>query len=308
VENKDLESILERIENLEKSIKFLSRRRVIRSGNKNDKIIDFSNNEPSKQPSKNFSTIKKLILSNEWPSAVDEEDLCQTEEDKIDRAETILDEFDTKNLFGLNLLDFGCGEGHVGYVAANQGANVINYDQQEPNDFPNVKKTTNWSDVSNNIFDIIILHDVLDHAKNPREVLQNIRSVCKKGSTVYVRCHPWCSRFGAHQYRFLNKAFIHLVLNEDEMQELNINIDKNIQKIIHPKLQYSQLMEGVGFKIHNSTVKTTPVEQFFEKTPEIAERIKWHWRLSHDLLLKSGKQFPHAQIGQSWINYILTAN
>ena len=75
------------------------------------------------------SPVINLLKSDEWPEAVPEFLICEdTEEDKSDRAEGILD-FMGLDLDGKKFLDFGCGEGHVAMKAAESAKVSVGYDQ-----------------------------------------------------------------------------------------------------------------------------------------------------------------------------------
>src|SRR5690606_19636109 len=84
-----------------------------------------------------------LIENSKWPIAVNPEIICATEEDKIDRAEGIIEIFITEKLQDKKFLDFGCGEGRVVEAAAKNGAKLaIGYDTNYHKD---------WEDRSGNI-------------------------------------------------------------------------------------------------------------------------------------------------------------
>ena len=62
-----------------------------------------------------FDVLKTLLNSPTWPAAVDPVLICgeDSNQDKQDRAEGILDIIIDVHLEKLSFLDFGCGEGHV---------------------------------------------------------------------------------------------------------------------------------------------------------------------------------------------------
>ena len=77
--------------------------------------------------------IFELLDSQDWPLATDPTQICDenSAEDKIERAQGIIEVCVNKNLKDLVVLDYGCGEGYVAYEAAQQGAAMaIGYDME----------------------------------------------------------------------------------------------------------------------------------------------------------------------------------
>jgi len=52
-------------------------------------------------------------------------------------------------------------------------------------------------------------------------------------------------------------------------------------------------------------IQKEPVEQFFVRNKIIADRIKSNWRDSSNEGLRSGKNFPFAQLEQQFLDYVL---
>ena len=118
--------------------------------------------------------------------------------------------------------------------------------------------------------------------------------------TVYMRCHPYCSRHATHLYNELNKAYVHLIFTEEELrkiyQELNLEYKKeNNIKVLFPLKNYSELIHSAGLRVENKSEITDRVENFF-KIPKIAERI----------MKNNGYgAFPEFQMGVSFVNYVI---
>lgn len=112
-----------------------------------------------------------------------------------------------------------------------------------------------------------------------------------------MRCHPWISRHGTHLYTKLNKAFIHLVFNDEEIKTLiqDYQPEKN-QKVIKPLSTYDAFVAESGLKKESRQEIKDTVEPFF-KTPKLAQRI---------IDNTSKKDFLEFQMGLSFVDYVLT--
>jgi len=65
----------------------------------------------------------------------------------------------------------------------------------------------------NTKYDFILINDVLDHAADPLDMLEQVNKIRNPETKIVVRCHPWTSRHGTHVYKQMNKAFLHLIFN-----------------------------------------------------------------------------------------------
>lgn len=258
-----------------------------------------------------FESLKNLLYAESWPEAVDPTQICGSENDKLIRADWILDVLIDENLKNKTFLDFGTGEGHVAIQASKRTLTSFAYDTTDnitlstpkPDNF---RFFNNFSDLDNcSPFDVILLHDVLDHTPNPIEILGQVKSILNSEGVVYVRTHPFCSRHGQHLYKQLNKAFVHLVFDKNELEKLNLTPEQTI-KIIHPLATYGPWFQQAGFKVVSEfVVKDPPVESFFTTNKLVKERILRNWKTSNDKDLSSGKSFPKFQMQQGFINYKL---
>ena len=197
------------------------------------------------------------------------------------------------------------------YVA-NEAAVSIGYEIERP-----TKSKLEWEDKKENLllttcfekvksegpYDIILIYDVLDHAKGESmsEILDRAKSVLSDDGRIYLRCHPWCGRHGGHVYRKINKAFAHLVLTEDELKEMGVEIEPN-QKVLFPLVTYSRVIEEAGLvKIQEHEVESQSVEPFFSENAYIKERILKTFGIKN--WGEQGK--PAFQMSQCFIDYVL---
>ena len=269
-----------------------------------EKIIEIHNAE--------FDKLVKLLMSEDWPEAVDSLAICNQDDEshKIERAEGIIDSMILTDLTGKNFLDFGCGQGHVvAKIMEMSPKTAVGYDIHQTGVLPWEKDdeefllTTDFNKVISQTYDVILLHDVVDHLEGSiKEVFARIRQLLAPGGVVYVRCHPWCGRHGGHTYLKYNKAFVHLVFTEPELNKLEIP-KQTINKVTHPLVTYDKWF-GEKFAIERSDMLKQPIETFFRTEPLIYNRIIRHWQGSND---QNAKIWPNFQLEQVFIDYALRA-
>jgi 2-polyprenyl-3-methyl-5-hydroxy-6-metoxy-1,4-benzoquinol methylase len=256
-----------------------------------------------------FESLKKLLDDNSWPNAVDPLLICDTtsEEDKLNRAEGILELLIEEPLKDKKLLDIGCGEGHVAFKAVtSQSARLaVGYDIVESDVWKNHKHekitlTTTLGDVIKKApYDVILIYDVLDHAENKSEaekILAMAKDCLADNGKIYLRTHPWCSRHATHLYHKLNKAFVHLIFTEAELEKMGFKSEK--RWIVNlPLFQYGDIIKNANLNIQSSNVLRQRIEPFFRQNAIIAERIiNGHPK-------KNG--FPEFQLEQQFLDYVL---
>jgi hypothetical protein len=211
-----------------------------------------------------------LLKSESWPLAVPPSMIFSSPEELKLRACVILDKF-FPNLKGKSLLDYGCGNDLVVMEARKRGAEAFGYDFVPSLlwQFCDVK-------LPNKKFDYVLLHDMLDHAISVHhvDIMKHIASVSNENTVVKVRIHPWTSRHGSHSYKFINKAFVHLIFANNEL--LNIGCcDKSIPTIpiLDPVKHYEGVFAASGWRIVKSVGVYDEVESFFTEQEEIKQRL-----------------------------------
>ena len=278
-----------------------------------------------------FTLLAGYLQDPNWPTAVESSLICdqQSEAEKFDRAEGILDMVVTKPIKNAKFLDFGCGQGHVAEKALAQNCKLtVGYDIEAQNwDKRKLDEklllTTDWAEAKKSgPYDIVLVYDVLDHIVTPTykivdchnppneivEIFKAIKSVTAPAGTIYVRCHPWTSRHGSHLYQKINKAFLQLVFTDEELIKIGATeTTLAIQKITHPLDTYSKIFSLAGFRnIRENARLTEPVEAFFERNPLIVKRIKQNWATSPDNELRVGNKFPIWQMEMQFLDYQIT--
>ena len=256
----------------------------------------------------NFHPLKNLLLSEAWPKAVPQELMCDehNEKDKLDRANGIIAIFLTELVEDKRFLDFGTGNGHLPYAAIKNGAKfAVGYDMASDfslNSTENLVYTTLWNEVvENGQYDIITLFDVFDHLEyeTPVNVLLNLKTILSPTGKIYIRYHPFIAKHGAHLYKKLNKAFMHLVFTEHELQLImpDYNPVANMS-VIHPLKTYKEYAENSGFKVIGEKITKSTVDEFF-KNEMISKRI---------CELTGTKILPEQQMEVEFVDHILSMN
>jgi SAM-dependent methyltransferase len=252
-----------------------------------------------------------LVLSEDWPEAVYSIQIAdeKSEVDKNERAESIADIL-LPDMEGLKFLDFGCGEGHVANYVSKESSLSVGYEIDTQ-----IGSIFSWENKTNGLlltidfekvkaegpYDVILIYDVLDHVKTETQVeaLSKAESVLSEKGRIYMRCHPWCGRHGGHVYKKLNKAFVHLVLTEEELAEMGVKIDCP-HRSIRPLASYeSVIAESNLVMVSEPEVDRQEVESFFE-SPLIKKRIC----KSMDVGSWS-PECPLFQMSQSFVDYVL---
>ena len=265
---------------------------------------------------KEFQELKKMLNSDEWPEALMSFQICDenSEDDKMDRAEGIVDMLIEGKLEDKKFLDFGCGEGHVAkYVSSQRSKISVGYDIEKSNNLKfvweekqdNFLLTADFNKIQNEgPYDVILIFDVLDHAEDPVSILKNAKSLLSDDGKIYLRCHPWCGRHGGHLYRQINKAFVHLVFNEKELVDLGINLDKTIKnKVIYPIAEYEKYISDSELIKISMEIDSQDPEEFFSKNHLISERIKMN--IPEKKGTKKREVFPDFQIKQCFLDFVL---
>lgn len=262
-----------------------------------------------------FEELKDLLNSTDWPEAVPEFQMVDqnSEEEKMDRAEGIIDILVQENLPEKKFLDFGCGEGHMAKYASKECSVGVGYDITKPE-----KSKFNWENKEDKFllttdfqkveqegpYDIIMIYDVIDHAEgDPEEILLKAKSVLKDDGKIHLRTHPWCGRHGSHLYRQINKAFVHLVFTEDELDQLGYKLEEKNIKVLYPIADYADIIKKSGLKSNGRDIENNNVEDFFKKNNLISNRLK---KLISNNKTNGAIVFPEHQMNQCFHDYILT--
>lgn len=272
--------------------------------------VDPVDSNPPQAP--DWPDLERLLDSDDWPEAVFAAQITDenSERDKEERAEGIADIL-LPPLKGKKFLDFGCGEGHVAKHVSKEASLAIGYDLVRP-----PKSQLKWEDPEGSLllttdfqrvknsgpYDVILLYDVIDHAEGGTagEILARAGEVLADDGKVFLRCHPWCGRHGGHLYRKINKAFVHLVLNDDELTYRGVPPEHNT-RVVKPLHAYSEAIKASGLAQESEPeVDSQEVEEFFRDTAVVRDRILKHWGVA-----SWDNDPPAFQMSQCFVDYVL---
>jgi hypothetical protein len=122
---------------------------------------------------------------------------------------------------------------------------------------------------------------------------------------IYLRCHPWTSRHGTHLYKQLNRAYLHLVFDTDELFSMGLK-ETRTRNFLDPMTEYRKIIEEARLTISEEELVTHPVELFFTHEPAVLRRIKEQWKVSENKALAAGTQFPRDVLEIQFVDFILT--
>lgn len=228
--------------------------------------------------------IQDLLSIDCWPEAVPPFLVANdaSTDDQVNRANAVLDMMVDRPLTDMSFLDFGCGDGWIANEAVKRGVSEsIGFDIIRNNNWSNLKSarfTHIYDELKPDSYDAIMLYDVLDHCESTVLLMSQIKKLLKPNGVVYVRCHPWTSKHGSHVYKQgLNKAYIHLFLDPEELQGVLGQKPMFTRKELNPIEAYRWWFKD--FEIKRERLVTEPVNQFF-KEPSFKELLATEHQIS----------------------------
>lgn len=209
----------------------------------------------------------QVIKTELWPEAVPASMIVRDEPMKKIRANAIVTSFIKEPIKGKKVLDLGCGDGHCVTEIARVGGVALGYDPVAVPDNPLV--TTDLDKVNaEGPYDVIMLYDVLDHVVDDAErakLLALARQHLKPGGKIYVRCHPYTSRHGLHNYYKFNKAYAQLFLTPEELAP---HEPIPTVRTLTPLLTYKKWFAETGLVIGKEELKRHNLDDFFSTLTE----------------------------------------
>lgn len=232
---------------------------------------------PTFEISGRIKDVLSLLHTEAWPLAVPNGLIVQDEDQAKLRAKSILYSYDIAQSANkqslletapIKFLDYGCGGGHVTLAAIEAGIDAYGYDitKQWTDEIPQLSNDYQ-STKANAPYTHILLYDVIDHAERSQaaQILHNLSDLSDSNTQILVRTHPWTSRHGAHTYYKLNKAYAHLFMSDEELEQYT---DHKISKVLRPMKYYQDLFTEADLKVRSTEIIKKPLEQFFQ-TEEI---------------------------------------
>lgn len=198
-----------------------------------------------------------------WPAAVPAANITADSE-RAFRAKQIvalIRERTKESLIGKRVLDFGSGEGHVAREIAAEADTVVGYDIVSPTIEPYANMVFTVDRQQLDKFDLVVMYDVLDHIdEDPADVMAWVGSLLKPGGKIFIRTHPWTSRHGGHLYELMNKAFVHLVMDPKELENL---VEAPKQRVNRPMGMYEKWFRNANLKVISRKPEVQNVEDYF---------------------------------------------
>ena len=119
---------------------------------------------------------------------------------------------------------------------------------------------------------------------------------------LYLKCgnndlHPFISRHANHYYHTLNKAFLHLIFTEDELEKITgVKTKTYINKVFYPFATYTTIFNKAKIKIISQNVIENEVEPYFKDNKAIMNRIMSRFNFTDP---------PLRQMAMSFIDFVL---
>ncbi len=203
----------------------------------------------NRKSSKTLQFRYNLLSAPVYPEAVSNILIAKSHQDYTTRAFMIFESLIPPGQEGKSFLDVG-GDSYIIKEAVRRGMNL-----EPPHD-------------------VILLYDLLDHEVivHPTEMLKKANELLKDNGLMIVRCHPWCSRHATHLYRKSNKAYLHLVLSDQELAAVGLN-GKAVRKDTQPPTKvYREWFAAAGLKVVYEEEVRQPLEPIFSQ-PQVLEHI-----------------------------------
>ena len=250
---------------------------------------------------RDLNSLRQILKSDVWPNSLDKNTYNEKEN---------LENFFSNivNLENLDVLFLG-QESHIfnEIVKDKKPNKVISYfESLKPNVYE-ITANDNSRIVLTDIFDevikeapydIVICYDFIEHSNQPPEkILNTIKNLRKNNGPIYLRCHPYCSRFHDHNYLHLNKAYTHLIFNESEKLKLGCLSGRKICDQLLTETDYFKLFYDLNLEIKERKVIDHYPEGFFFEQKIIVDRMKNN--LNIEIVTPE-------EIGIDFIDYILS--
>lgn len=207
------------------------------------------------------------ILSNKYPYAFADKytDFQSWHRSAIRSMELVKRLGMNKQQSGLDIMEFGCGDGLVSYQLSLAGNRMHLFDIEDWR--RDISKNMDFSiaDVtmdqikSQGPFDLIFSFDTFEHILDPLKALQNFYHILKDDGSIYLSFMPlYNTAFGLHAHNITGIPFPQFLFSEEFLkQKLNEIGIKDLGKVrddLQPLngftlAQYEKAIDQAGFKI-----------------------------------------------------------
>ena len=131
------------------------------------------------------------------------------------------------------LLDIGSSNSAFVHVARSRGIDSIGIEMglDIGDDAVTIRGNIKDSDLAENSFDFITLHDVIEHIVDPLAVLEKIKYICRPDGILIIDLPNYWTEAGRHHWRPVQHLWY---WNEDQMCEVLEAVGFNIIKVVEP--------------------------------------------------------------------------
>jgi len=250
---------------------------------------------------KDLSSLRQILKTDVWPNSIDK-NTYDEKENLVDFISSVV------NLENLDVLFLGQEAYLFNEIVKEKKTNKsISYFEtnkssiyeKEDKDECFTLLTDKFDEIiKEGPYDVIICYDFLEHSSQPPEKILNIlKNLRKNNGPIYLRTHPYCSRFHDHNYMHLNKAYTHLIFNESEKLKLGCLSGMKTCEDLLTETDYFKLFYNLELEIKERKVVEHLPEGFFFEQKIIMERMKS--KLNIEILTPE-------EIGIEFIDYVLS--
>ena len=185
--------------------------------------------------------------------------------------------------YGKFVLDIGCGRGGYSLEFFKESADVTSLDITREN-FQNIHGAKFvMADASklpfkSMSFDMVFCSSIIEHLKEPKKLLVEIKRVLKKDGICYLSFPPFWSPVGAHQFKpfhyFGEKMAIRLARKFYKVKSYSSYNDEYGKLYIMTISKARRLIRDSGLRIISISTRHFPVN--FAKVPLLNEFLTWH--------------------------------
>lgn len=202
------------------------------------------------------------------------------------QAGMVIDSLGKRNigLKKVKVLDIGSGRGGYSFALNKSGANSISLDidiSKSRNNRMFVNADATSLPFKPSSFDIVFCSSVVEHLKDPKSMLLEIKRVLKKNGVCYLSFPPFWSPVGAHQFKpfhyFGEKAAIKLARKFYKVRSRFSYDDEHGRLYIMTIARAKKLIRECGLKIIHVSTRHFPVN--LAKIPIFNEFLTWHIEL-----------------------------
>lgn len=250
---------------------------------------------------KDLTSLRQILKTDIWPDSVDKNNYNE-KENLINFLSSIVNLENLDVLFlgqEASLFDEIIKEKQIKKSVSYFETNKSNVFEKKENDKSLNILTDKFDEVIKEApYDVIVCYDFLEHSfQTPEKILSTIKSLRKNNGPIYLRTHPFCSRFHDHNFIHLNKAYSHLIFNENEKLKLGCLSGLKTCESLLTETDYFKLFYNLELEIKERKVIEHYPERFFFEQKIIMERIKS--KLNIEILTPE-------EIGIEFIDYVLS--